>query len=395
MRFEFAIEGRIVFGVGLWEQIGKLASTFGQQALLATNQRISDGALLVDEMAAQGFPLKDRLAAAGVGVHLLGVPGEPSIPLVKAGVEMARQAGCDVVIGVGGGSAMDAAKAISALLTNGGEPLDYLEVIGRGQPITRPAAPCIAVPTTAGTGAEVTRNAVLTSPDHQVKVSLRSRHLAPRLALIDPMLAVGLSPRMTAVTGLDALTQVIEPFTSVDANPLGDAVCREGMIRAARSLRQACRQGDDLDARTDMAVASLCGGLALANARLGIVHGFAGPVGGMFHAPHGAVCAALLAPAILANIQALEARQPGSPFLTRYTEAARILTGMPNAGPMDAAAWVQDLVTDLDIPSLGAWGVTAADFPAIVDKTLPASSTRGNPIVLTPGELMGILAAAL
>ena len=214
--------------------------------------------------------------------------------LVRQGVELARREQCDLVIAFGGGSAIDAGKAIAALLANGGELTDYLEVIGKGQPLRHPSVPFIAVPTTAGTGSEVTRNAVLASAEHQVKVSMRSPLMLPRLAVVDPELTLELPPAVTASTGLDALTQLIEPYVSIRANPLTDGFCLEGLRRVSRSLRRAYHAGRDITAREDMSLASLLGGLALANAGLGVVHGFAAPVGGMFHAPHGAICAALL-----------------------------------------------------------------------------------------------------
>ena len=305
------------------------------------------------------------------------------------------KSGCDLVIGLGGGSAIDAAKAIAALAANGGDPLDYLEVVGRGQSLAQPSLPCIAIPTTAGTGAEVTRNAVLASPEHGIKASLRSPTMLPRLALVDPELTHSLPPAVTASTGLDVLTQLIEPFTSSKANPLTDALCREGMMRAARSLRTAYENGRDATAREDMALASLFGGLALANAGLGVVHGFAGPVGGTFHAPHGAVCAAFLPHVMAVNARALRARQPGGAALARYDEIARILTGQDGALAEDGIAWVKSLAAALNVPSLAAYGVTTADFPALVEKTAVASSTKANPIVLTPEELHEILALAL
>src|SRR5208282_5705063 len=227
----------------------------------------------------------------------------------------------------GGGSAIDAAKAIAAMLTNKGELLDYVEIIGRGKPLTQPSAPFIAVPTTAGTGSEVTRNAVLASPEHRVKVSLRSPLMLPRVAVVDPELTYALPPAITASTGLDALTQLIEPFVCARANPMVDALCIEGIRRAARSLREVVHQNPGKSAREDMALASLFGGIALANAGLGAVHGFAGPMGGMFAAPHGALCAALLPGVMAANVAALRRRQPGGEGLRRYDEIARLLTG--------------------------------------------------------------------
>ncbi len=331
----------------------------------------------------------------GVSYTAFTVSGEPTTETARQGTQQARQAGCDFVIGLGGGSVLDTGKAIAALLTNGGDPLDYLEVIGRGQPLTQPAAPYIAIPTTAGTGAEVTRNAVLGSPEHRVKVSLRSPLMLPRLALIDPDLTHTMPPSITASTGLDALTQVMEPYVSNKANPLTDALCLEGMRRAARSLRRAYENGADPSAREDMALASLFGGLALANAKLGAVHGFASPLGGMFDAPHGAVCAALLPHVLAVNVRALGERQPQSEFLQRYDKIAQLLTGHPNATAQDGVAWVQALCQDLQVPPLSTYGLTKADFPDLIAKAGRASSMGGNPIVLTPEELAEILDQAL
>jgi alcohol dehydrogenase class IV len=299
------------------------------------------------------------------------------------------------VVGLGGGSSIDAAKAIAALLANGGDPLDYLEVVGLGMPLLRPSAPWMAIPTTAGTGAEVTRNAVLASPEHGVKVSLRSPTMLPRVALIDPELTHSMPPETTASTGLDALTQLIEPYVSSRANPMTDSLCREGMMRVARSLRRACEEGDDVAAREDMALASLLGGLALANAGLGAAHGFAAPVGGAFDAPHGAVCAAFLPPVMQVNVRALGERQPDHPSLRRYREVARILTGDEGAEVEDGVRWVQQLSADLRVPSLATYGIGPGDFPALVQKAAAASSMKANPIALTPAELEEILERSL
>jgi alcohol dehydrogenase class IV len=299
------------------------------------------------------------------------------------------------VVGFGGGSVIDAAKAIAALLTNASPLLDYLEVIGRAQPLAQPSAPCIAIPTTAGTGAEVTRNSVLASAQHRVKVSLRSPHMLPKVAIVDPELTYGLPPEITASTGLDALTQLIEPYVSPRANPMTDALCVEGIRRAARSLRRAVKNGKDPSAREDMSLASLFGGLALANAGLGAVHGFAGPIGGMFPAPHGAICAALLPHVIEANLAALRARIPASNALHRYDEIARLVTERPQATANDLVNWTHELVTSLPIRSLSAYGITRDDFPAIVVAAERASSMKANPLPLTYDELSRVLSAAL
>ena len=383
-RFEFATATRIIFGADASGEIGSLAAQMGSRALIVTGRA-----------AARAEPLLEMLAAEEIGTVPFAVAGEPTTEVARLGRERATEAGCDLVVGIGGGSVLDAGKAIAALVTNGGDLLDYLEVIGKGKPLENPPLPYIAIPTTAGTGAEVTRNAVLASPEHRVKVSLRSPLMLPRLALVDPELTQSLPPDVTASTGLDALTQVMEPYVSHRANPITDALCLEGMRRAARSLRRACQQGDDPAAREDMALTSLFGGLALANAGLGAVHGFAGPLGGMFRGAHGAICARLLPHVMAINVRALEARQEESPALRRYDEIARILTGNGDAIAADGVAWVQELCRALQVPPLASYGMTQADLPSVVEKSSAASSMRGNPIELTSEEMREILERAL
>jgi alcohol dehydrogenase class IV len=384
MRFEFATATRIYFGAGAFESVGKIAAGMGKRALIASGRE-----------PASASALGDLLSSSGVEAVLFTVSSEPTIDLAKAGVQLARETGCDLIVGYGGGSAIDTGKAVAALLAHEGEALDYVEVIGRGKPLTNPSFPCIAIPTTAGTGAEVTSNAVLASPEHRVKVSLRSPYMLPRAAVVDPALTYDLPPDITARTGMDALTQVLEPFVSNKANPITDAFCREGLRCASRSLRAAYENGSDAAAREDMALASLLGGLALANAKLGAVHGFAGPIGGMFDAPHGAICAALLPPTMRANIQALRERDPHGEALRRYDEIARILTGDPHVRADEGANWVDDLRAALSIPPLHTYGITSSDLPQIVEKSAVASSMQGNPIKLTDGEMHSILEAAL
>lgn len=384
MRFEFATATRIIFGAGTLREVGPLTAELGNRALV-----VGGGS------PARLTPLLELLHAQGVSAHVFGVPGEPTVDLIAAGVEQARMHSCDVVLGMGGGSVLDAGKAVAALLTNRGDVYDYLEVVGRNQPLREPSAPYLAVPTTAGTGAEVTRNAVLGVPQERLKVSLRSPYMLPRVALVDPELTFSVPPSVTASTGLDALTQCLEPYVSPQANPVTDALCREGMQRVARSLRRAYADGRDREARTDMALASLCGGLALANAKLGAVHGFAAPLGGTFPAPHGAVCARLLPLVMAANVRALEARAPGSPALTRYGEVAQILTGDSSADASDGVRWVRELCAALAVPPLADFGVTEADIPEVVAKAQRASSMQGNPVVLSAEELTQVLHEAI
>lgn len=384
MNFEFATATRIAFGAGKLSDVGSLARQFGQRVLLVSGKG-----------AWRAIRASELLEESGLAVTVFVVPGEPTTTLVEQGIAMARSAGCEFVISVGGGSVIDAGKAIAAMLTNEGELLDYLEVIGRGRALSKPSAPFIAIPTTAGTGAEVTRNAVLASPEQRVKVSLRSPLMLPTVALIDPELTYDLPPAITASTGLDALTQLIEPFSCNRANPMSDAVCRDGMVRAARSLRVAFHEGKDAKAREDMAVASLFGGLALANAGLGAAHGFAAPIGGMFPAPHGAVCAVLLPHVMAANLQALRARASSSETLKRYDEVGRIVTGNASASADDGVRWVAELVRDLRIPGLSAYGISTLHTDELVAKAAQASSMKANPIQLTTQELAAVLEAAL
>ena len=323
------------------------------------------------------------------------VRGEPTVEQIADGVNQARLAESELIVGFGGGSVIDSAKAIAGLVTNPGAILDYLEVIGKGKQLSVPALACVAIPTTAGTGAEVTRNSVLASLEHRVKVSLRSPFLLPRLAIVDPKLTIDLPPSVTASTGLDALTQLIEPYVSIRANPVTDGFCIEGMRRVARSLRRAYDEGQDLQAREDMALASLFGGLSLANAGLGAVHGFAAPIGGMFHAPHGAVCAALLPHVTAVNLRAMHERLNDSAALSRYDSVGKILTGSEKATAVDGIRWISELCKAFQIAGLRAYGVTETDIGVLVEKAAKASSMKANPIVLTDEELTEVLQAAL
>jgi alcohol dehydrogenase class IV len=384
MAFEFATAGRIIFGPGTSEELGTRLTQFGKRALVV---RGSD--------PARTRPLLASIEAAKIDHSSFEVHGEPTVEQVAEGVSQARREESNLVIGIGGGSVIDSAKAIAGLVTNPGAILDYLEVIGKGKQLSIAGLPCVAIPTTSGTGAEVTRNSVLASPEHKVKVSLRSPYLLPTLAIVDPKLTLDLPPSMTASTGLDALTQVIEPYVSIRANPATDGFCIEGIRRVARSLHRAFEQGQDLPAREDMALASLFGGLSLANAGLGAVHGFAAPIGGMFHAPHGSVCAALLTRVMEVNLRALRERLPDGEALRRYDSVAAFLTGTEKATAADGIRWISELCRVLQIPGLRSYGITENDIPELVEKAAKASSMKANPIVLTPEELTEALRTAL
>ena len=384
MNFEFATATRTVFGAGRLREAGALAGEFGSRALVVTGRDTK-----------RTEPLIKMLHDSGVGTTTFPVAGEPELLTVEQGTELAKTGRCELVIGFGGGSVLDAAKAIAAMLANGGEVLDYVEIIGRGRMLMRPSAPFIAIPTTAGTGSEVTRNAVLASPEHKLKVSLRSPLMLAKVALVDPELTYDLPPALTASTGLDALTQLIEPFVCLRANPMTDGLCGEGLQRAARSLRAAFIDGRNKSAREDMAMAGLFGGLALANAGLGAVHGFAGPIGGSFAAPHGAICAALLPHVMGTNLRALRQRAPDSAALPRFDQVARWLTGDASATADAGVQWIQQLVSDLQIPKLGAYDIREEHVADLVVKAMSASSMKANPVALTPEELAGTLRQAL
>ena len=306
LHFEFATSNHILFGPGVVDEVPKLAREFGHRAFFVVNR--------------SGFahPLFEKLKSSNFDPLPYSVRGEPTIQSVQDAIHHARQGGCDLVIAMGGGSCMDTGKAVAVLLSNPGDLGDYLEIVGSGRAFENTAAPYIAIPTTAGTGSEVTRNAVITLPDQHLKVSLRSPFMLPLQAVVDPELTYGLPPDVTAETGLDALTQLIEPFLCNAPTPLTDAVCRDGIPRIARSLLAAYKNGGDMKAREDMSLASLFGGMALANARLGAVHGIASPIGGMIPAPHGAICARLLPLVLETNLNALNRRQPDFQVLSRY-----------------------------------------------------------------------------
>jgi len=384
MRFEFSTAGRIVFGPGTADQLAQITVGFGNRAFLVLGGDPHRFARILDQ-----------ITDAGVGSEVFRIAGEPTTETAQAAVLSARRARSQVVIAIGGGSVIDTGKVVAAMLTNEGELLDYLEVVGAGKPLQSEPIPYVAVPTTAGTGAEVTRNAVLRVPEHRVKVSMRSPLLLPRMAVVDPLLTHSMPSQLTASTGLDALTQLIEPFVSNKANPLTDGVCREGLQRAGRSLRRAFRDGDDAQAREDMAIASLFSGLALANAALGAVHGFAGPLGGVTNAPHGVICGKLLPYIMEINVRALQTRAPDSPALARFDEVARILTGKTSARTSDAVSWVHELCTEFNLPGLGMYGLSHEDLPAVAAQAKKASSMKGNPIGLHDDELVEVLEKAM
>ncbi len=377
--FDLSLPPRISFGPGRVADLPAIVAGLGARVLVITGATPS-----------RVEPIIAPLRAGADALEVLTVAGEPTIDDARAACGAGRALRADVVVAIGGGSPIDLAKAAAMLLGNGGDPMDYIEVVGRGQPITRAPLPLVAVPTTAGTGAEVTANAVLAVPDHAVKASLRHPLMIPRHAVVDPELTLDCPPAVTAASGMDALTQCLEPYVSNRANAMTDSWARMGMMAAGRSLVAAYMDGTDLAARTDMALCSLLGGLSLANAKLGAVHGFAGVIGGMTDAPHGAICAALLGPVCAANLDRADDR-----LLGRFATIAACLTGVPDATPEDGLHWIEHTCTLLEIPPLSAYGLTDKDTDEVVANAARASSMQGNPVELSAEELAEVFTAAL
>jgi alcohol dehydrogenase class IV len=379
INFEFSTATQVIFGNGTVSKVPHLLQGMGQNIFLVTGKNPERVKFLTENLEAGGF-----------SVFSFQVEKEPTTEMISNGVKFAREKDCKAVVGFGGGSVIDSAKAIAALTPNKGELLDYLEVIGKGKKLEEKPLPFIAVPTTAGTGAEVTKNAVIHSPEHNVKVSLRSPLMFPDVAVVDPELTLSMLPEITATTGMDALTHLLETFVSNQANPFIDMLCREGIHRISASLKNAFENGNDLKAREDMAFAAMLGGMALANVKLGAVHGFAGPLGSMFPVPHGAVCAALLPAVMKINIWVLE-EQKHIKSIAKYLEVAQILTGNKDAKIEDGIKWAGEMVKALKIPTLSAFGLSASDFPVLVEKAKKASSMQGNPVSLSEKQLTEIL----
>jgi alcohol dehydrogenase class IV len=387
--FEFSGVGRIVFGRGKFALAGELAAGLGRAALVIFNGGDA------------GEHLIEPVTKAGVAVFLWRQRGEPVAAQIDEAVEEARRQHCDCVIGIGGGSAIDAAKAVAGLLTNGGSAVDYMEVVGKGKKIARPAAPWMAIPTTAGTGAEATRNAVIGLPEKRFKASIRSELLLPRVALVDPCLGVTVPPATTASSGMDALCQLIESYTSTSASPMTDALALQGIPIAVRCLPKVYHDGANLDAREGMALAALLSGITLTNAGLGAVHGFAAALGATFPVPHGTVCAALLPHIISANINGLRGqnRAESSRGLTRYAAIGRQLPGSESAGDAKAidacVQFTSNLAHKLNIPPLKQFGITSGEVPEMVSLARKASSMRFNPVLLSDEALAAALNSAM
>ena len=381
MQFEFSTSKRVVFGMGVLQQLTSAPELDGVERVLLVR---GEGGVALTEA-------KDMLDSRRIRWTEFSITGEPTISDIHSGLKIAREFRVERVIGLGGGSVIDTAKAIAGLSVNSGDVVDYLEVVGAGKSLPVPALGVIAIPTTAGTGSEVTRNAVIGVPDKAVKVSLRHHSMLPWLALVDPKLTLSVPPQVTASTGMDAMAQVLEPFVCIRANPITDAYCRTGLVQVGKALKAVYLDGSDQKAREKMSLVSLMGGLALANAGLGAVHGFAGPMGGRFKLPHGVLCARLLPAVVRVNVQALRQRDPHGQALQRYQEAARLLMGADGVGIDDLVVWLEEYCRSLDIPRLSALGISREGANEIIGQASAASSMKANPIRLTNEELVEIL----
>lgn len=387
--FGFATATEILYGPG---SIKKALNAANNLQCLGTKAFLIIGSNSISRCS----PIIDQLNEKKIPFVTFEVDGEPTTEVADQGATYAREEKCDFVIGYGGGSCIDTGKAVAMLVNNGGVCLDYMEVIGKSQPIKKKSIPLIAIPTTAGTGSEVTKNAVMASREHKQKASLRSPFMYPNLAVVDPTLCISVPPSVTAATGLDAFCQCLEPLTSGQANPLTDAIALKGLGHGAKGLRAAYANGKDAEARNNMALCSLFGGLALANSKLGSAHGFAGPLGGLLgdKAPHGGIVGALLPSCIVMNVKAMQSRDPTNPAIEKYAQAARVVLGRNDATVMDLANWVADTCQIMKVPPLSAYGLTEDMFPDVVKQSGGSSSMTGNPIKLTDEELTDILKQA-
>jgi len=392
MNFEFITPNKIIFGPGRFNEVGALTAGRGKMTLVVSGKGALKSSGLLDR-------LEGILKETGVATVHFSVPAEPTVETIDSGVALAKDSKCDLVIGIGGGSAMDSAKAIAGMMRNDGTLLDHLEVVGKGLPLKSPAAPLMVIPTTAGTGTEATSNAVIKVPESNVKVSLRSTFLLPKIALIDPELTYALPPDVTASTGMDALTQLIESYTCKRASPVTDALAMDGILRASRSLQLAYVNGKDASARYDMSLAALMSGITLANAGLGAVHGIAAPLGGVAPVPHGVACARLLPFVMEANVKALKIQDPNGLALQKYAMIGQIILGrsLKDVG-LDIQAgveYIHGLAKRLKIKPLSDFGLTREMIPGIADKALNASSMKANPVMLSKDEIVAIIEATL
>lgn len=383
MNFNIETPSKVIFGPSKVKELPDIIKSLSSNIMIVTGKSADRYAGILTE-----------LTELDIKYSVYNVNSEPYIETVNEAVKLAREIEASLVLAIGGGSAIDTAKAVSVMLSNPGEVLDYLEGIGKGLPVKEPSVPCIAVPTTSGTGAEVTKNAVLCSREQCKKVSMRSSYMIPDLALIDPELSQTVPQNITAYTGMDAITQIIEPFISCMNNQFTDSICIDAISIAGNSVKKSYSEPDNIEARTNMSYISLIGGMALTNAKLGAVHGFAGAIGGMFNAPHGAVCAALLPHVLEVNLDAVKSRGT-SAQLEKYNQLAQVLTGDEKSLASNSVTFIKEINDYLKISGLSKLGISEGDIDSIVSASKNSSSMKGNTLTLTEDELKKIIQMAI
>nr|WP_194097247.1 iron-containing alcohol dehydrogenase [Marivivens aquimaris] len=368
--FAFATANEIVFGRGKARQAPPRIASLGRSVFVVTGGNTARSEWLLDALVAEGCELRT-----------FAVSKEPDVDTILHGVEAAK--GCNVVVAIGGGAVIDAGKAIAAIVPASRDLMDHLEVVGKGLPLDNPPLPFVAMPTTSGTGAEVTKNAVIDVPEHKRKVSLRDNRMLADIAIIDPALTDDCPKAVTLASGLDAITQVIEPYICTRANPMTDALCRDAIPRGLKAI-QLLMEREDTAAREDMALVSLFGGLALANAGLGVVHGLAGPLGGLTGAPHGAICGALLPHGLAMNLSA-------DPQNSRIAEVIRWIADAFGSTEDNALAALTNWSRENGLKGLDDMGISQDVREAAAKAAETSSSMKANPVRLTYEQLIALM----
>ncbi|AYV20069.1 iron-containing alcohol dehydrogenase [Vibrio mediterranei] len=376
--FQFMTSSRIIFGEGALQSSLSIINQFGYSVLLVTGQERQ-----------RADPVIHYLHSQNMRYQHVAIRGEPNITMVEETAIMGRRFKPDMVVAIGGGSVLDMGKALAAIIPNQGDVYDYVEVVGRNVPLKTKPIPMIAIPTTASTGAEVTKNAVLKSGQDKVKVSLRDPDMLPDVAIVDPVLTYGTDAYTSGRGAMDAFTHLMEAYVCGEPNPLTDMVCEEGLRRLSYSIISGCKQ-DNPKSRADLSFAAMLGGMAITNAKLGAAHGLASALGGKITAPHSVITARLAPHVMTENIKAAK-RAGRSDVLNRYRNMAQILTGRTNASIEDSVLWVNMILERLELPLLSEFGVCNTSFEQVAADAMKSVAIKGNPIPLTEDRLIFIL----
>ncbi|WGW01519.1 iron-containing alcohol dehydrogenase [Vibrio sp. YMD68] len=376
--FQFMTSTRIIFGEGALQSSLSVLNQYGYSVLLVTGKDQSRSDILISYLKAQNMRYQH-----------VSILGEPNITMVEETSVVGRKFKPDMVVSIGGGSVIDMGKALAAIIPNQGDVYDYVEVVGRSVPLKTKPLPFIAIPTTASSGSEVTRNAVLRSGQDKVKVSLRSPDMLADVAIVDPTLTYGTDVHTSARGAMDAFTHLMEAYVCGDPNPLTDMVCEEGLRKLSHSVIAACRR-DDYTARADLSFAAMLGGMAMTNAKLGAAHGLAAALGGKLNAPHSVITSRLAPYVMKENIEA--AKDAGrKDVLKRYIRLAQLVTGRTNVHVEDGVLWVQMMLDKLELPVLSEYGVCSTSFDKVAEDALMSVAIKGNPLPLTKERLVYIL----